>query len=199
VCNDIPVCFIPDSYLPPHGDVHCFSSIDFICLGTPVTAVANADHRLARCTEPPKTSAVTPPDRPNSAYQSFSVNEIRCINPWFTYLLTYLLTYLFWVIASSVGTKSTLRGRKGQNSKPEWLSQGFRVLREGAYHPSPPARGFAGELWASPAGFVAKPRPTRIFLAFWVLHVSYPAVLLCKAVCVGPLYRCTINGFRCLA
>jgi len=58
--------------------------------------------------------------------------------------------------------------------------------------PPPPsflsAKGFAGALWASPVGSGAKPRPPR---CFWCI-LSCFAVLLCKAVCVGFLYRCTI-------
>jgi len=48
-----------------------------------------------------------------------------------------------------IGTKSTLRGwgkaQRTETRRPKWLSQGFRVLGEGAYHPCLPARGFA---WA---------------------------------------------------
>ena len=58
---------------------------------------------------------------------------------------------------SGVGTKSTLRpftgarrGQKGRNSKPEWLSRCLRVLGEGAYRPTPPAREFAEALCAFP-------------------------------------------------
>ena len=93
---------------------------------------------------------------------------------------------LFRQEPSGVGTKSTLRGRnEGRNSKPERLSQGPRVLVEGAYRPSPPARGFSGVLWAFTVGSGAQPQPPRILVHWGVLQLSCPAVLLCKTV-YGP-------------
>jgi len=47
---------------------------------------------------------------------------------------------------SGVGTKSTLRGPKDRNSKPEWMNQGARDFGEGAYRSSPPSREFAEAL-----------------------------------------------------
>jgi len=73
---------------------------------------------------------------------------------------------------------------KGRNSKSEGLSQGPRLTT-----PCTSYRGFVGVLWAFPSGVQDKVPAAKNFDAFWVFQVSCPAVLICKTVCVGPLYR----------
>jgi len=86
---------------------------------------------------------------------------------------------------SGVGTKSTLRER-GAVKGPGFLERGLTI--------SPHQLGGFLESYVSFPSRVRGETPAdKNFLAFMVLQVSCPTVLLCKTVCfVGPQYRCTI-------